>query len=77
MRFTAILALIIACKYVNAAVVIKPDTSDPFITATLTSDPRGINSIDNSNNEWKLFQDYDNPLTDWYTYDIYNISYIC
>ena len=64
MRITAILALIIACKYLNAVVVIKPDTSNPYITATLTSDPREINDID-SFNEWKLYQNFDNPLTDW------------
>ena len=60
------LALFCAIKYSNA-IVIEPDTdtSGLGITVNFTTDSRGINEI-TSNNKWKLFQSYDNPLTEWY-----------
>ena len=61
------LTTLIVYNYANAVpVVIKPDTdtSGLGITADLSNDPRSINQI-NSDNEWKIFQSYDNPLSDW------------
>ena len=64
---TITLALVYAIIfYSSAAVEIFPNSNNPFITTTLTNDPRGINEV-NSNNTWKLFQDFrTNPLlNDW------------
>ena len=40
-----------------------PNNGDQFVDVTLNPDPRGKNRI--INNEWKIFQDWDNPLYDW------------
>ena len=39
-------------------------------TVTLINDPRGINNI-TSDNEWKLFQNQDNALLDWYAVHLF------
>ena len=58
------------------AVVIDPDSNDPFITAVLTNDPRGINTI-NGDNEWELEEIWDNSLGDWYIKIIIYILLLC
>ena len=66
-----------AIKYSNA-VVIAPgdDTSGLGITVSLTSDPRGLNEV-NGDNEWSLYQHWNNPLGDWYiNFYIYLYIYI-
>jgi len=46
------------------AVTILPTTNDPFVTAQLTNDPRGLNTITNLN-EWQIRQSAANELYDW------------
>ena len=50
---------------VSNAVLIAPDTDDPYITVELANDPRNKNKIDGAN-RWRLFQDWQNFLYDWY-----------
>ena len=49
--------------YVHNAVILDPTSRDPYATATLSSDPRGINGIDG--NTWKMYQSWNDPLKDW------------
>ena len=64
----------VTIQYIANAVMIAPNSSEPFITAKLTPDPRGINKV-TANNQWKLYQIQSNPLNDWYVY-IRNNSFI-
>ena len=53
----------------HPAVTITPSNPDPdnYVNVELPPDPRGVNSI--YNNEWALFQDWHDPLNDWYAND--------
>ena len=64
MKVGIILALVCTIKYSNG-VTIDPGSSEPGISAQLTTDPRGINKI-NTDNQWEIFQSFNNRLNDWY-----------
>ena len=54
----------------SKALTIDPTTNDEYATVELVDDPRNINKV-NNNNRWKLSQDWDNPLHDWYDFAIF------
>ena len=57
---------------VNGKITVTPSNPDPYnyVNVELTNDPRNINAV--YNNEWSLYQDWNDSLNDWYA-----ISTLC
>ena len=60
-----IILVLLLSAIVSYSIVIDPSTNDEYARVQLVDDPRNINKV-NGNNKWKLTQDWDNPLYNWY-----------
>ena len=65
MATTNVLLIIVSAVFRTNTIVIYPNTTSKNVLVSLIPDPRDLNMI-TTDNHWKLRQESNNPLYDWY-----------